>query len=58
MKRITRITDWLDEKFRFFATPLFLLIVITRALGYGKFSWTDAGYILAYTFIYLPSFKK
>jgi hypothetical protein len=54
---VKRTTDWLYEKSKLFATPLFLLIIITRAF-YGKFSWIDAGYILAYTFIYLPSLKK
>jgi len=55
---VKRTTDWLYEKFKPFATPLFLLIIATKALGYGKFDWIDAGYILAYTFIYLPSLKK
>jgi hypothetical protein len=54
---VKKTTDWLYEKSKPFATPLFLLIIITRAF-YGKFSWIDAGYILAYTFIYLPSLKK
>ena len=58
MKRLTKITDWFYEKFKPFATPLFLLIIITKALGYGKFGWVDAAYILAYTFIYLPALEE
>jgi len=57
MKFLIKINDWLYEKFKFFATPLFLLIIITKVLGHGKLDWIDAGYILAYTFIYLPSLK-
>jgi hypothetical protein len=57
MKTLTKITDWLYDKFKPLATPLFLLIITTRSF-YGKFSWLDAGYIFAYTFIYLPSLKK
>ena len=58
MKRLAKSTDLIYEKLKPFATPLFLLIIISKTLGYGKFNWIDAGYILAYTFIYLPSLKK